>query len=104
MSIERLQTSISRISSVLAKIPKSLRSISESTTCKNSLFKSNHASERPEGLEHMASESEIKRLTEKKVFLVLKSNKKDFNPNEMVTLKLQMKNIDQVGVKVFQSR
>ena len=58
--------------------------------------------ERPEGFEHVFTESEIKSLTEKRVFQVLKTNKKDFKAGEMVSLKVQMKNVEEVRVKVFQ--
>jgi hypothetical protein len=58
--------------------------------------------QRPEGFEHVFSESEIKRLTEKKEFMLLDTNKKDFGEGEKVSLKVQLKNVEEVRVKVFQ--
>ena len=58
--------------------------------------------ELPEGFDEALSEIEVKNLTEKKTLRFLKSNKERFNRGQAVNLKLQLKNIKELKVKIFQ--
>ena len=58
--------------------------------------------ERPEGFEDVFSEGQIKEMTNRKCFKLLSENKKNFEADEPVNLRVEMKNVTEVRVKVFQ--
>lgn len=58
--------------------------------------------QRPSGFENVLTESEIKALSAKTTFELLKNNKTTFGVKEPVTLLARVKNVREVRVKVFQ--